>query len=195
VQSDRETTVDGEALRRAVGQFATGVTVITAVAPEGTPVGCTVSAFCSLSLTPPLVLVCIGRDRSIHRLLSDGPGYAVNVLRADQTELASRFAGSAEDRFAGVEYLPGRHGNPLLTGAISHLECDRYDVLLGGDHTIVVGLVRAVSVGDGEPLLYAQGAFIDLHGRDWDRAVTAAPHEWLLSPPPSPGSQASRRHR
>jgi flavin reductase (DIM6/NTAB) family NADH-FMN oxidoreductase RutF len=177
------TVIDGGLMRRAMGQFATGVTVITALDPGGTPVGCTVNAFSSLSLDPPLVLVCIGRERSSHALLTDGPGYGVNILRHDQSELALRFARSGGDRFAGVETRPGRHGVPLLAGAIAQIECDLFDVLDGGDHSIVVGRVEDIRVSPGEPLLYSQGSFLDLPDGDWERAMATAPAEWLLSAP------------
>ncbi|SFL39497.1 flavin reductase family protein [Geodermatophilus ruber] len=175
--------VDPRLLRRAMGQFATGVTVITTVTEGSAPAGCTVNAFTSLSLDPPLVLVCIGRGRAMHPLLTEGPGYAVNVLAADQEPLAGTFARPGPDRFAGVAVRSGRHGVPLLEGAIAHIECDRYGVLDGGDHAIVVGRVRDLHVGDGEPLLYSQGAFLDLPRQDWERATADARHEWLLSAP------------
>jgi flavin reductase (DIM6/NTAB) family NADH-FMN oxidoreductase RutF len=175
--------VDPTLMRRAMGQFATGVTVVTAVTTDGTPVGCTVNAFSSLSLDPPLVLVCIGTDRRMHEVLSSAPGYVVNVLAEHQQRQALQFARSGEDRFGDVDVTPGRHGIPLLTGAIAHVQCDRYDLVPGGDHTIVVGAVRELQVHDGQPLLYAQGAFLHLPRDDWHTALETAPQEWLLSAP------------
>jgi flavin reductase (DIM6/NTAB) family NADH-FMN oxidoreductase RutF len=178
-----DTAIDPVLMRRTLGQFATGVTVITTVRPEGVLAGCTVSAFCSVSLDPPLVLVCIGKDRFLHDVLVNGPGYVVNVLRADQADLAKGFARQGGDRFAGVRHRPGRHGIPLLDGAIAQVECDRHAVLDGGDHAIVVGIVRALRPAEGEPLLYSGGAFLDLPRKDWHEAQNRAEHEWLLSAP------------
>jgi flavin reductase (DIM6/NTAB) family NADH-FMN oxidoreductase RutF len=175
--------VDPLLMRRAMGQFATGVTVITALDGDGNPAGCTVSAFCSLSLEPPLVLACIGRARGVFRPLTEGPGYAVNVLAHDQREIAYAFARPGPDRFAGLSVRAGRHGVPLIEGALAQIQCDRHSVLDGGDHAIVVGRVRDVVLANGEPLLYSQGAFLDVPDRDWERVTATAPHEWLLSAP------------
>ncbi|MFC4943581.1 flavin reductase family protein [Pseudonocardia sp. GCM10023141] len=174
---------DTGALRDALGRFATGVTVITTVDGGGEPVGCTVSAFCALSLEPPLVLVCIGRGRRMHETLTTAPGFAVNVLGADQRAVATAFARSTGDRFAAVTSTPGRHDSPLLDGTIARFECDRESVLDGGDHAVVVGRVRALATSDGEPLLYVRGAFLDVARPAWDRAVADAAPEWLLSAP------------
>jgi len=174
---------DAASMRRAMGQFASGVTVITTVTADREPAGCTVSAFSSLSLDPPLVLACIDRGRYLHQLLGTAPGFAVNVLRSDQGELALTFARPGADRFAGVISCLGRHGAPLLDGAIAHIECDREALLDGGDHTIVVGRVRGLATHDGEPLIYTRGAFLDIPTPAWDRARADAPHEWLLSAP------------
>ena len=170
-------------LRRALGQFATGVTVITTVSPAGEPAGCTVSAFCSLSLDPPLVLVCIDKARAMHQLLSTAPGYVVNVLHADQQDLALRFARSGGDRFSGLSLHYGRHDIPHIGGAIAHLECDRHAVLDGGDHAIVLGRIQGLAVHDGEPLLYARGTFLNVSKTQWERALADAPPEWLLTAP------------
>jgi flavin reductase (DIM6/NTAB) family NADH-FMN oxidoreductase RutF len=176
-------TPDAISMRRAMGQFATGVTVITTVNGEGQPTGCTLSAFSSLSLDPPLVLVCIDRRRAIHQQLTAAPGYVVNVLRTDQRELAVRFAGRDMDRFAGLRTTAGRHGIPLIDGAIAHIQCDAHSVLDGGDHAIIVGRVRALATHAGDPLLYAQGAFFHLPPAQWEVALADAQHEWLLNAP------------
>jgi len=176
-------TLDAVSMRRAMGQFATGVTVITTVTGEGQAAGCTVSAFSSLSLDPPLVLVCIDQGRVMHQQLTAAPGYVVNVLRTDQRELAVRFAGRGDDRFAGLRTTPGRHGIPLIDGAIAHIQCDLHSVLDGGDHAIIVGHVRTLATHAGDPLLYAQGAFLDLPPAQWEFALADAQHEWLLNAP------------
>jgi Flavin reductase like domain len=140
-------------------------------------------AFSSLSLDPPLVLVCIDRGRYMHQVLSAARGFAVHVLRADQRDIALNFARRDADRFGGLDSQPGRHGAALITGAIAHVECDVHSILDGGDHPIIVGQVEGVAVHSGDPLLYAQGAFLEMPKPDWDRALADAPHEWLLSAP------------
>lgn len=172
--------VDPDRFRCALGRFATGVTVITTTTADG-PVGCTVSAFCSLSLDPPLVLVCLGRERSMHRALAAAPGFGVSILASDQGAVARDFARPA-DRFAGVAHVRGRYG-PHLRGAIAHLDCAVHEIRDGGDHVIVIGRVDALAVHTGEPLLYAQGAFLDLPAPGWEPAAATAPQEWLLSAP------------
>ena len=178
-----DTDVDPGLVRRAMGQFATGVTVITSVTGNAEPVGCTVSAFASLSLDPPLVLVCIGRDRRMHDPLTSGPGFTVNVLAHDQRDVAYAFARAGRDRFARLAVRPGRHGIPRIDGALAQIQCDLHGVLDGGDHAIVVGRVRQVELAPGEPLLYSQGAFLDVPDADWERVTATAPSEWLLSAP------------
>ena len=172
--------VDPDRFRRALGRFATGVTVITTTTADG-PVGATVSAFCSLSLDPPLVLACLGRERSMHRALAAAPGFGVSILASDQAAVARGFARPG-DRFAGVAHAPGRHG-PHLRGAIAHLDCAVHDIRDGGDHVIVIGRVDALAVHPGDPLLYARGAFLDLPAPGAERASATAVHEWLLSAP------------
>lgn len=144
-----------------MGQFVTGLTVVTTVDDDGLPRGCTVSAFCPLSEEPPLVLVCIGRQRAICAELAHGPGYAVNILRADHGELARAFANPFADRFTGLPTTPGRHGIPLLDDAIARIECDLERVHDGGDHLIVIGRVVTADVAGGPPLLYSAGSFVD----------------------------------
>lgn len=150
--------------RQVMGQFVTGLSVVTSVAGDGRPLGCTVSAFCPLSETPPLVLVCIGRERAICSDLAMGPGYAVNILRADHGDVARTFADPTADRFTGLSTTSGRHGIPLLDDAIAQIQCDRERVVDGGDHLIVIGRVAAAEVRHGMPLLYSAGAFVDPRG-------------------------------
>jgi flavin reductase (DIM6/NTAB) family NADH-FMN oxidoreductase RutF len=180
---DAPAAVGALQMRRAMGQFASGVTIVTALAPDGTAAGCTVSAFSSLSLDPPLVLVCIDRGRYMHQVLSAAAGFAVNILRADQADIALNFARRDADRFGQLDHRPGQHGAALISGAIAHVECDVHSVLDGGDHAIIIGHVKAAAVHPGDPLLYAQGAFLKLPEPEWDRALADAPHEWLLSAP------------
>jgi flavin reductase (DIM6/NTAB) family NADH-FMN oxidoreductase RutF len=175
--------VDASLMRQAMGQFASGVTVITTLDGDGNPTGCTMSAFSSLSLDPPLVLVCIGKDRSMAKWLQEGAGYVVNILASEQTDLALNFAGRAPDRFSDVGWLPGLHGMPRLNGVICHVECDLSSIVDGGDHLIVIGAVAAAEVHDGEPLLYAQGKFGELLQTQSGDGPVSLPDEWLCSAP------------
>jgi flavin reductase (DIM6/NTAB) family NADH-FMN oxidoreductase RutF len=148
--------------RRALGHFAAGVTVVTARFDDGQIDGITVTAFTSLSLDPPLVLVCIDHRARIHAKLKTGGNFAVNMLRDDQELVSRRFASHDEDRFHEIGYKPGLSGAPLITDAIATVECRIVDLLPGGDHTIVVGEVEATSVQEGKPLLYFRGGYAQL---------------------------------
>ncbi|MBB6405258.1 flavin reductase family protein [Arthrobacter sp. AZCC_0090] len=175
--------VDPSIMRQAMGQFASGVTVITTLDGEGNPTGCTMSAFSSLSLDPPLVLVCIGKDRSMAKWLQEGNGYVVNILAAHQADLALNFAGRAPNRFSEVSWQPGLHGMPRLDGVICHVECDLSSIADGGDHLIVIGAVAGAEVHDGDPLLYAQGKFGQMLQAKPSDGPASLPDEWLCSAP------------
>lgn len=176
-------TIPPAAMREAMGRFATGVTVVTTLDTTGAPAGCTVSAFSSVSLNPPLLLVCVDATRFMHSLLTVGSGFAVNILSADQADVALAFARPSADKFAAVAHHPGRGGVPLLDGAIAHVQCTRHAVFDGGDHAIVLGRVHDIRSSPGEPLLYSRGRFLDIERGVWDEAIAAAPHEWLWSAP------------
>lgn len=151
------TSVEPIGFRQAMGQFASGVTVVTAVHPDGQRAACTVNAFCSLSLEPPLALVCVGRERTIWPAMLGGAGYAVNILSSGQGSIAGACARSGRDGLDGVPVAIGRHGVPLITGAIAHVECEVEQTFDGGDHLVVVGRVTALAIAPGEPLLYFRG--------------------------------------
>ncbi len=143
----------------ALAQFPAGVTVVTMQSGESL-LGITVTAFSSLSLEPPLVLICIDHGAGIHDHLAPGRHFAVNLLAADQEVLSNAFASKSPDRFAGVQHSPGPHGSPLLAGAVMAIECQVMERLPGGDHTIVVGQIEFTQVDEQrEPLLYARGKY------------------------------------
>ena len=151
--------VDTRAFRLCLGRFVTGVTVITALAPDGRPVGMTVNSFNSVSLEPPLVLWSIDRRGSFYAAFAQAERFAVNVLGADQKDLSRRFAGIPDERFDGVPVEPGQGGVPLLQGCIAWFECrtrHRYD---GGDHLILVGAVERFEQRPGQELLYFAGQY------------------------------------
>ncbi len=151
--------LDPKELRRVMGHFATGVTIVTTKSGDGTPYGLTATAFTSLSLDPPLCIVCVDRRAESFAHFYDSKVFTVNVLVREQEDLSNRFAKSGGDKFSGVPTVPGRHGAPLIAGALAHLECRITDTLEGGDHVIHVGRVEHVHTAPGEPLLYFQGRY------------------------------------
>ncbi|MEK6302965.1 MAG: flavin reductase family protein [Acidobacteriota bacterium] len=154
--------VSKEEFRNALGRFASGVTIVTAKGTDGQPFGITVSAFSSVSLDPPLVLVCIDKRASLHECLGEGGHFAVNILSEDQELTSRRFASKDEDRFNGTDYRESAQGTPLIDGSLAALECRVVQAYPGGDHTIVVGEVESASVADGKPLAYFRGGYAQL---------------------------------
>lgn len=150
--------------RSALGMFATGVTIVTARTASGDLVGLTANSFNSVSLDPPLVLWSLSRSAASMVALSTGSHYAINILAADQKELAERFAGKREDRWAGVAFSDGLCGAPLLAGATASFECFNRSRYEEGDHVIFVGEVeRCVHRPGVSPLLYHGGKFYTEH--------------------------------
>lgn len=153
-------TVDPVTFRHLLGAFASGVTVVTARDPGGQPAGMTASAFCSVSLEPPLVLVCVGYASGFHEVLKATPRFGVNVLAADQATLSVRFAGDASTRFTGVALEPDTGDDlPRIGGTTAFLVCETVEVFPGGDHAIFVARVLEGEVSDRPPLLHHQGAY------------------------------------
>lgn len=147
--------VNAAAFRDALAQFASGVTVVSAVGTDGRDEGMTVSAFASLSLTPPLVLACIDLTATVLPHLRAASHFGVSVLAAGQQAISARFAEHGIDRFAGVPRTRAPEGVPLIDGAVAHLVCRRVAEHPGGDHVILVGEVLRAEAHGGEPLIYA----------------------------------------
>jgi len=145
--------------RQLLGRFATGVTVVTALDPSGRPAGMTASALSSVSLDPPLLLVCVGREADFHEAISAAPRFAVNVLAADQEQLSCQFAATGGDHFAGVAYHAGPDGVPLLDGVVATVLCDRWGKHEAGDHTVFFGLVTGGETFERPPLLYFRSRY------------------------------------
>jgi flavin reductase (DIM6/NTAB) family NADH-FMN oxidoreductase RutF len=145
--------------RTALRNFAAGVTVVTTRDREGHPSGLTASAFTSVSLDPPLVLVCVDHAATAHPAFRAHGRFAVNVLRREQEALSRRFAESGGDKFHGVPCHEGRMGLPLLDDALATLECRVVETHEAGDHTIFIGEVEAVSVAGGRPLVSFHGRY------------------------------------
>ena len=151
--------VDPKELRRVMGHFATGVTIITTHDGAGSCYGLTANAVTSLSLTPPLLLVCIDRKAESFPYFTRSKVFAVNILSHAQEELSTRFAKSGGDKFAGVAYRPGRLGAPLLEGTLAWAECRILTTHEAGDHVMHVGEVEAADAAGGDPLLFFQGRY------------------------------------
>jgi flavin reductase (DIM6/NTAB) family NADH-FMN oxidoreductase RutF len=150
--------------RRAMGHFATGVTVVTSVAPDGTPVGTTANAVTSLSLDPPLVLVCFDLGSLTLQAIREHGAFAVNMLAEPQRELSANFArrGFAA-AWEDVPHRTGRTGSPRLHGVLAVLDCTVESRFPGGDHEIIIGRVREAEVpGDKAPLVYWRGTYASI---------------------------------
>ena len=146
--------------RRVMRRFPTGVTVVAVADAAGEPWGLTVSSFTSVSLDPPLVLVCIDRSSDTHDRILEASGFGVSVLSVRQAGVASRFAvDPSEGRFDEVAWQPGPAGYPVLRDAAAWLECDLHEVLQGGDHSIILGRVRGTGLSDEPSMVYHEGAF------------------------------------
>jgi 3-hydroxy-9,10-secoandrosta-1,3,5(10)-triene-9,17-dione monooxygenase reductase component len=164
VSEGGETRVDGAEMRRVLGHFATGVTVITARC-DGEPVGMAANSFTSVSLEPPLVLFCAGVESETWPRIRLADRFCVNVLGHRQLELARSFARKGTDRYEGVELEEREDGPPRLAGAIAHIDCRIWAEHPGGDHTIVIGEVVELAVAEAdaatlqEPLIFYRGGF------------------------------------
>jgi 3-hydroxy-9,10-secoandrosta-1,3,5(10)-triene-9,17-dione monooxygenase reductase component len=151
--------IDPQEFRRVLGHFPTGVTVVTAAGDEG-PAGMAIGSFASVSLDPPLVMFCPGRDSSSWKKMKEVGSFCVNVLGDDQADVCGVFAGKADDKFAGIDWTTEATGSPVLPGAIAWIDCTLHAVHDGGDHDIVVGTVEALGTGARNgPLLFFQGGY------------------------------------
>jgi len=151
-------SVGPDKFKRTMRTFTSGVTVVTLRDGEALH-GITVSAFSSLSLDPPLVLVCIDKSAASHDAFARAGAFVVNILEAGQEGVSNLFASRDEDKFARATWHEGVVGAPVLDGAFGVAECVLHDSLPGGDHTIFVGRVVGASAHDGMPLLYGQGGY------------------------------------
>jgi len=153
-------TLNERSFRDAMARFATGVTVVAAVDPAGNPCGMTANSVASVSLVPPMVLVCVDQESSSHDLIMDAGAFAVSVLGTEHEGMARRFAGkSQEERFPGLRYETGTTGSPILEGALAWLDCRVWKCMTAGDHTIVIGEVQDCGAREGAPLVFFKGSF------------------------------------
>lgn len=150
--------------RKVLGHFASGVTIITTCDADGRPTGLTASAFTSVSLDPPLILVCIDHKSQSYPAMLERGQFAVNFLRREQEDISRRFATSRLDKFDGVPHRMTEIGLPVLTEALAHVECVTVNKHVEGDHTVFIGRVEGCGATDGMPLVYYRGKYDGLGG-------------------------------
>jgi len=151
---------DPVTFRQLLGRFATGVTVLTTRDRNGRPVGMTASSLASVSLSPPLISVCVDVSAELHRALASSGEFVVNILQADQESVSRRFAElPPEQRFADGGWRENARGLILLDGVLAHIECEQFADFPLGDHTLFVGRVTGGESHEGEPLLYFRGRY------------------------------------
>jgi flavin reductase (DIM6/NTAB) family NADH-FMN oxidoreductase RutF len=155
-------SVSSDEFRAVLGRFPSGVTVVTTTDGDGSNQGMTVSAFSSVSLDPPLILICIEKTASAHQALFSSSGFVVNVLSAEQEHIARRFSIVDIDRFEGIGYSRSSHGYAVLDDVLTVIECSTFACHEAGDHTIIVGEVEAATAHNGSPLLYYRGGYAQL---------------------------------
>jgi flavin reductase (DIM6/NTAB) family NADH-FMN oxidoreductase RutF len=155
---------DASLLRKVMGLFATGVTVITTRDQSGRPYGLTANAVTSLSLEPPLLLICVDRKAETFPHFFDSKIFVLNILGEGQEDVSRRFATTGGDKFVGLACRLGRLGTPILEGTLGHIECRIIETLEGGDHVIHIGQVEDAEAGEGRPLLFYRGKYRQLAG-------------------------------
>lgn len=159
-QTGHESGFDARAFRQALGQFATGVAIVTASTEAGDVVGMTMSSFNSVSLDPPLVLFSVARSALSLPAMQAAKGFGINILGQHQQDLSNRFARALEDKWHAVEHSRGVHDAPLIAGALAHFECVPYARHDGGDHEIFLARVVRFRVPEGgDPLIFFRGRY------------------------------------
>jgi flavin reductase (DIM6/NTAB) family NADH-FMN oxidoreductase RutF len=151
--------IEKQEYRKALGRFATGITVITVAKPEGGVHGMTANSFTSVSLAPLLILVCVDERAHLLPLLTAAGRFGVSVLNEDQQAISELFARPYPEVNPDVRFRHSLHGTPLLEGVLATLDCKVVDAHVAGDHTIFIGEVEEISWTDGNPLLYYGGAY------------------------------------
>lgn len=160
--SQRLSGFDNRELRSAFGSFMTGVTIVTTSGVDGSPRGFTANSFTSVSLEPPLLMVCIGKQAASLDVFRKAAGFAVNILSEAQKETSVLFASKRPDKFEAASWRAGPYGNPLIEGSAAWFDCARYQLIDAGDHIILMGHIQAFSYSDANPLGYARGHYITL---------------------------------
>ena len=153
--------IDDAHFRLAMSHFASGVTIVT-TEHEGRLFGMTVASFASLSLNPKLVLICIETSVKTHDAIIAAGKFGVSILASDQADISSKFASRSEDKFTGVGVFRGSLDLPMITGALTTIECRVQAQLPGGDHSIFVGEVAGIQTREGDPLLYFRSGYREM---------------------------------
>ncbi|MGH7949165.1 MAG: flavin reductase family protein [Candidatus Binataceae bacterium] len=154
--------IEKNELRRVMGHFATGVTVITTLRNSGELHGLTANAFTSVSLVPPLLLICVDKKAESYPCFDETKVFTVNVLAHDQEAVSRKFAVSGGDKFHGVAFHSGANGAPILDGALAYIECKVVQAFDGGDHTIYLGEIEQAEAREGKPLMFFRGGYREL---------------------------------
>lgn len=151
---------DAQAFRKALGSYPTGVTVVTTRDADGTPRGFTANSFTSVSLTPPLILVCIAKTAHSHATFVAAPSFAVNVLADSQRAVSSLFASKQPEKFGQCTWTDGITGSPVIEGSVATFDCRQHQCVDAGDHTILIGEVVDLRQQQSRPLGYCRGAYV-----------------------------------
>jgi 4-nitrophenol 2-monooxygenase / 4-nitrocatechol 4-monooxygenase, reductase component len=150
--------VDQDQFKQVIGHFASGVSIIT-VRKNGIDFGITASAVCSVSVDPPMLLVCVNKTTGTCNAISAAESFTVNIVNESQKDLALRFARANTDKFAGVDFSYGELGNPVLGQTLATLECRVVEEVTGGTHSVFLGEVQKANAAAGDPLVYYRGKF------------------------------------
>jgi flavin reductase (DIM6/NTAB) family NADH-FMN oxidoreductase RutF len=151
--------IDKNELRRVMGHFATGVTIITTVSKSGQLFGLTANSVTSVSLEPPLLLISVDKKADSYPCFEESKVFTVNILSDSQEALSRKFAVSGGNKFEGVAYHMGANGVPIILGAVSYIECRVYATYDGGDHTLHLGEIQQAETHEGKPLLFYRGGY------------------------------------
>ncbi len=160
-----DNTITSEQFRRASGLWATGVSIVTTIDTAGKPYGLTMNAVTSLSLSPPMFIVCVDNNSDTLAPMRDSKVFCINVLASNQQDLSNRFAKKGDEKFSGIGHTRGSTGAPVLDGALLSIECAVSSIAPGGDHQIMLGEVRRIVTNESagiEPLLYFGGRYAAL---------------------------------
>ncbi len=156
------TIIDTRELRNAFGSFMTGVTVVTAVSDQNEKVGFTANSFTSVSVDPPLLLVCPSNNLSSIDIFNSCKHFAVNILAEDQQDISNTFASAKGDRFEGIKWHNDEHGCPIIDGTVAHFSCSTHNTIPAGDHVLLVGEIKQFDSNENQGLGYARGGYFSL---------------------------------
>jgi len=155
----QDSIVTDEQFKKAMSHFASGVTIVTTIDSLGAKRGFTASAFSSLSLSPPLILVCLATPADCLQAFEEASQFAVNILSSKHEQLAFNFAKKGADKFKSGKFIDGQSGMPILSDALVSLECHKNKVFSGGDHIIITGLVKHIKIGSGDASVWYENKF------------------------------------